>query len=300
MKAVELGAQDYLPKVKLTRDELIRAIQHGIVRSRKATVEQRPQQEAGVIGVLGSKGGVGVTTLACHMARELKRETGEELLLLGLDSSTAGVSYLMKVQSTYTLVDASESLHRLDAALWKSLVTETADHIDVLPPPGAAQFTGQLNTERLHHVMRFARGIYGRIVIDLGVLGPISLGLLEEVTHLYVVANEDLAALWEAGRLLTRLSQLGLPPERVRFIVNQKKKRGGVDAADLEKAFRYPVHATVADSGEEQSELLAAGRFVDVKSQVHKETARLVAKLLGKEPPPAGRSPFGFARLNRG
>src|ERR1051325_2317083 len=184
-KAVELGAQDYLSKTKLNRDELIRALQHGMARTRKLAVEHRPQQEASVVAFRGSKGGVGVTTLACHAARELKAQTGEEVLLVGLDTNTAGVGYLMKIQSEYTLADAAEGLHRLDAVLWKRLGPSTPDKIDVLPPPGAAQFTGQLSPERLHHVLRFARGMYSRIVIDLGILGPLSFTFLEHATQLY-------------------------------------------------------------------------------------------------------------------
>ncbi len=299
LKAVELGAEDFFPKQKLNAAGLVRALHYSIIRNRKRSEERSGHQPATVLGFLGSKGGVGTTTLACHAARELKRLTSDEVLLTGLDVNSAGVGYLMKSPQQYTVADAAQNLHRLDANLWKALVSGTPDGVDVLPPSGAAQFTGILETDRVHQTLRFARGLYRHIVVDLGVLNPLSLAMLEEVAQLYVVAAEELPALWEAGRLLSRLAQIGFASERLRFVVNAKKRRGGLTGAELEKAFGCPVYATVAEAREELEELYAQGRFIDVKSQVHRDTARLVAKLLGKDLADLPSSGFSFARLVR-
>jgi len=300
MKAVELGAQDYLPKTELHSHELVRALQYGVIRSRKVAEDRRPQQQiASVLALLGSKGGVGVTTLACHLAREWKRQSGETVLVTGVDENAAGAAYLMKATTQYTLSDAAQNLHRLDGDLWKAFVYASPDGVDVLPPPGAATAMGQFEAERVRHVLRFARGNYQRIVLDLGVLNSVSLGLLEEATQVIVVATEDLPALWEAGRLLKRLTQVGIPAESVRLVLNQKKKRGGVPVAELEKALGYPVFGSVAAAGEEHDELMAEGKFVDEKSPIRREVVRIVAKMLGKDAPETG-SGFSFSRLVRG
>jgi hypothetical protein len=68
--------------------------------------------------------------------------------------------------------------------------------------------------------------LYRRILVDLGVLDPKSLALLEDTARLYIVTAEELPALWEAGRLLARLTQIGLAPERLHLVVNMKKRRG--------------------------------------------------------------------------
>ena len=41
--------------------------------------------------------------------------------------------------------------------------------------------------ERVRHVLRFAKALYGYIVVDLGRLNPVTLSLLEEVNDVYVV-----------------------------------------------------------------------------------------------------------------
>lgn len=297
LKAVELGAQDYLPKQQVNASNLVRTLHYSVLRSRKHA-DDRPGHSASVFAFLGSKGGVGTTTLACHMARELKRQTGEDVLLTGLDASAAGVGYLMKVSSQYTPGDAAQNLHRLDADLWKGMVSTTADGVDVMPPAGAAQFTGQVENDQIHQAVRFARGQYKNVVLDLGVMNPLSLSMLEEATQVYVVASEELPALWEAGRVLGRMTQFGYGSDRLRLLVNFKKRRGGLSPAELEKALGHEVYATVAEARDEMEDQLADGRFIDVKSQVHKDMAKAVAKLLGKErPEPSGG--FSLSRLVR-
>ena len=292
VQAMTLGAQDYLPKSELSANELIRALRYGMIRSRKGTDTPAARPAADVIGVIGSKGGVGTSTVACHMARDLKRQTGKDVLLCGLDPNSAGVAYFMKVQSHYTISDVSLNLHRLDVALWKNMVVSTPDQIDVLPPAGAADEAGVLDKERLQHVLRFARTMYQYVVIDLGQSSALSLGMLGDMTALYVVSTQDLVALWEAGRLLKALCARGLAKEHIRFVVNQHK-RHGLSADELERAFGHKVEGMIGDAAEEQYELFAQGRFVEVKSQVHKDTSRLVSKLLGKEERAESKSLLG-------
>jgi pilus assembly protein CpaE len=300
MQAVELGAQDYLVKGTIDAAGLVRALNYGIIRSRKRSQEHPNRPPTSVLAFLGAKGGVGTTTLACHTARELKRQTGEDVLVTGLDRSSAGVAYLLKASQPYTLSDAAGNLHRLDAELWKGLVTTTSDGIDVMPPPGATAMPGMVENDELCQAFRFALGLYRHVVVDLGVLNPLSLSLLEDCSKIYVVAAEELPALWEAARLLSRLTQLGVNADRVHFVVNGKKRRGGLTSSELEKAIGHEVHATVTESREEMEELLATGRFIDVKSQVHKDMTKVVARLLGKEVRPEKSSTgFSLARLVR-
>lgn len=296
IKAVELGAQDYLSKSSFSGTEIVRALQYGIARSRNMRGDRAPNDSLGsILAFLGSKGGVGATTLACYTAREWKRQREGKLLVTGIDPMNAGVAYLMKASSQYTLADAAWNLHRLDSDLWKAYVHATPDGIHVLSPPGAGSNGAPIEADRIRHVLRSARGLYAKIILDLGTLNPVSLSLLEDVADLIVISGEDLPSLWEAGRLLNHLTTLGLPREKVRFVLNQKKRRDGVSADELEKALNYPIFATVTSAWIDESDLMAGGRFIDEKSPLRKDIAALVAKLMGTEPAKPGR--FSLGRL---
>jgi Flp pilus assembly CpaE family ATPase len=167
-----------------------------------------------------------------------------------------------------------------------------------LCPPGAGGSLAPLETDRISHIVRFARALYSWMVLDLGVVNLFSLAMLDQVDHIYMITSDDLPSLWETGRHLKRLREAGLNADRLHLIINQKKRRNGVPTEDLEKALGYSIEATVTAAWEEQTDLLASGRFVDEKSQIRKDTAPIVAKLLGKEPDKS-RTTFGFKRLLR-
>jgi CheY-like chemotaxis protein len=86
LKAVAHGAQDYLTKGSLTTETLVRAITYAVVRGQSVPDQKSPVSDrASVVGILGSKGGVGTTTIACQLALQLKRQTDKSVLLLDLD-----------------------------------------------------------------------------------------------------------------------------------------------------------------------------------------------------------------------
>ena len=67
MQAVEMGAQDYLIKGRLSGDSLARTVVFAIERQRKQTAD-RHRHEGKIIAFVGSKGGVGTTTVALNVA----------------------------------------------------------------------------------------------------------------------------------------------------------------------------------------------------------------------------------------
>ena len=73
LTAVRRGAQDYLTKGSLKKDTLVRALNYAIARCRNPPEPAaRVHDKAAVAGLLGSNGGVGTTTVACHWALEMK------------------------------------------------------------------------------------------------------------------------------------------------------------------------------------------------------------------------------------
>lgn len=280
LTAMTQGAQDYLTKGTLTKETLVHALCYAVARSQN-TPEQQSPARAAVAGILGSKGGVGTTIIACHLALQLKHQTSKDVLLLDLDSCSASASFYMKAESPYSVVDAAMSLQRLDAELWKGIVTSTAFGVDLLRSPGSAGPVAELSGDRVQHVLRFASEIYGYIVVDLGRLNPITLPLFEEMRDVFVVTTTDLPALFESKRTLNRLSDLGIAHERLHLILNRESKKGAASSSDLEKAIGWPLYATVNDHSQELAEAYAGGKYLDDEPGMTKQLAELASKWLG-------------------
>src|SRR6185437_1762622 len=87
LRTIQAGAEDYLVKNSCNRELLVRSVRHSIVRHR-SQLGRRDGSGAKlnrVIGILGVKGGVGGTTVACNLADALALESGEKVLLADLD-----------------------------------------------------------------------------------------------------------------------------------------------------------------------------------------------------------------------
>jgi Flp pilus assembly CpaE family ATPase len=299
LAAMERGAQDYLVKGTLTTESLVRALKYAMVRRHKAS-EATEAKPAVVVGVLGAKGGVGATTLACHCALELQRQTKKKLLLIDLDTSSASASFLMDTHSEYTIEDAAMNLHRLDPSYWTNLVCSTSHEVDLLQSPGAKRSYEPLNGERVRHVLRFARALYGYIVVDLGRLNGFSLNLTPEASELLVVTTPEIPSLFEAGYVLKKLLEPGITGARTQLILNRLLKGASSSTGDFERALGHPICATLGDYSSELQEAYGKRQFLDERLPLRKQMGQLVAKLLGiaeepKAPSRIGRGLFRFA-----
>src|ERR1043166_8307699 len=96
LQAIQQGAQDYLAKSTCTGEFLIRAVRYAHLRnlsSMSRTTHVQSANATRIVGLLGAKGGVGVTTIACILADELCAQTGGRVLLADPDSNNGSVAF---------------------------------------------------------------------------------------------------------------------------------------------------------------------------------------------------------------
>ncbi len=296
LAAVKEGAQDFILKNKLTPTNLFRVLRYAVLRHKKAEESGKPEPpKARVIGVLGAKGGVGATTIACHYALELRREGGPTSLAMDLEGSAMGLAFPLRVEPKFGLADAAMNLHRLDAEFWKGVVSSAPSGLHLLAGPGALRCAKSISGERTRHVLRFARALYSHIVIDLGRLNETSLSLLTEIDELHLVTTTDLPALYEASRTLRLLLELGSVKACVRLVLNRIDGHKGI--GDLQDVLNYPIFASIHDHSGELADAYINNHFADPALKIRKEIAGVLAKTNGKAPVAPKRNGFRLRRL---
>jgi len=282
LRAVQIGAQDYLVKSKLDPDLLYRSLRYAIVRQKSQTDCAKPEplgSPVRVIGCLGAKGGVGTTTVACHSSLELKRQTAQRTLLADLDMSGAAVGFLTGAKSTYTIIEAANDLLRLDQTFWEKVVFNGPGDLEILPLAAPICSEEQIRPDRIRYVLRFLRSVYPWVVLDLGRLSPFTASLLSDLTDLLLVTTFDLAAVRDTRQVVNRLAEMGFESRRVTLIVNQVPKMDCVAALEVSKMLGIQSSIIVPEG--------PAG-LLDGKSAIRPQMARLAAKLAGlEEKPPA-------------
>ncbi|MCP5113899.1 MAG: response regulator/pilus assembly protein [bacterium] len=295
LAAVEAGAQDYLSKDKLEAEALARALRYAVIRHQSGKGTAPEAAEGGqVLGVMGAKGGVGTTTVACHLAAELRGQTGAEVLLADLNLLSGEVDFLMRTKSPYSIVDAANTVHRLDLDLWKSMVATSSAGVDVIGCPTTLASAEQ-TAGRFVHTIRFTRRHYGWTVADLGRLSPNSVHVLGELDRLFLVTNGDVLTVYETGRVIDALAHKEFPMDRLSIVFNESDKWASGREL-LKSVLDIPIAATLPGCREELGEAYTKGRLVEEPARFRKDLAALAAGFTGVARKPDNNG-FSLRRL---
>ncbi len=206
----------------------------------------RPQENGAVVAFAPAKPGSGASTAATQCAFALKRATGGRVLLVDLDTQAGSIAFHLKLQPTYSVLDAVERSSRLDPGAWSALVA-SAGGIDVLAAPEIPA-PGGIDSNGLHEVLEYSRMLYDWVVVDLpSVFHRLTLFVLSEADAACLVSTADLVSLHMARRAVGLLGQLGFARDRFQMVVNRLDRRAGLSASDMEKIFGCPVFATLPE-----------------------------------------------------
>ncbi len=185
-------------------------------------LEQRKDVGVGpgpVFAFVGAKGGVGTTTTAVNVATALAKLAKGPTLLVDLHLAYGDAAVFLGADPRFSLVDAFENLHRLDAEFLKSLVVKTASGLDLLAsadrPPNRP-----VDVRRLGEVVQLAASQYAYTVLDVPRSDLTVLDSLDQVTNLIVVANQELATVRNAGRMAAAL-RARYPRTEVATVINR-------------------------------------------------------------------------------
>lgn len=229
-----------------------------------------------------AKGGCGATTIACHTAVELARQTNREILLADFDMDAGLVGFLMKSKSRYSVLDAMSNTHRLDLSYWKAIVSNGMPRLGVIKAPGATAIREDPKREDLRHVLRFVRFQYDWTIADLGRgMNPLLMSALEEVDEAFLVTTLDVPALHQVKQIVENLSDTGYGRNRLRLVLNRVPKNPDVTADELEKLLGLSVYAMLPDDYASLYEAYTEGQLLPSNSNLGKQLARLAGRIAG-------------------
>jgi Flp pilus assembly CpaE family ATPase len=285
LKMLAEGAQDYVVKSTCDGEALAKAIQYAVPRSR-GRAEESPSDQATALGVIGVKGGVGSTTIACNLASELCRLMKAKTLLADLDLDGGMAGFLTSVDSEHSVLDAASNVDRLDASFLEGLVVHSPGGLDVLPSPNLPGVP-QPDPEDLRYVLAMMRTQYRWIILDLGRPSAFSLGLLDKVSQLLLVTNTSVPALYQAKRAIDTLRRAGFEPDRLRPIVNQISKTQEFSGSELARLFGVPVYATFSPAAQELHDACVERRLPGKNSDFGIQMTSFARKMAGLQQPKA-------------
>jgi pilus assembly protein CpaE len=198
-----------------------------------------------VFAFVGAKGGVGTTTLAVNTAATLGKNNKEDALMIDLHHSHGDAAVFLGAEPRFSVIDALENSHRLDDALFRSLVEPTKVGIDLLASSDRVLHAA-VDSARTRALIEFATRRYKFVVLDVPRSDVSVLDALEGVTSLILVASQEIGALRSAARMAQTFGhRYGL--SRVKFVVNRFDGRADIGQDEIEKVVGMSAHTLPSD-----------------------------------------------------
>jgi pilus assembly protein CpaE len=202
-----------------------------------ARSKSRSTGKARVFTVLNAKGGSGATTLAVNTAVALQQH-GQTILV---DFSPIGHAALhLNARPTFSVMDALQNLHRMDASLLEGLMTSTKDGLHLLAGPQQPYTTAPAAAE-LARLFDLLVSHYQYVVVDCSGRLDQTTRLLSDLSNVVLmVAQTDVVSLWSAGRIRSFLEE-GNGRKHLRLVMNRYKKIPGFSEEDVERATNVKI-----------------------------------------------------------
>lgn len=257
LHAMRSGVQEVLSSPlssSVLQEALTRFNQPGTSTAEKPTKK--------LILVMGSKGGVGTSTIAVNLAVQLVQLTQKRVALLDFARPIGHAALMLDLQAKFTLRDAAESLDRLDSHFLGGLLTRHKSGVEVLVGLTQPEEWHQVSALALPGVVNVAQSSFDYVVMDYGSvysLEFLSAVILRMARTILLVAESNVPSLWTLERHIAALTAVGLDSSSIRVVINRWMREDEDALKSLEKKLKRPVFARLPNDFRQVSEAVNMG-----------------------------------------
>jgi pilus assembly protein CpaE len=192
----------------------------------------RQANQSSVIAVLGSRGGVGTTTLSVNLAATLAADPSNAAALLDLDFALGDADIALEVNGfeNISIADLARNIERLDMNFLKrALAKHEPSGLSILRHPLEIAEMGLIHEAHVERIVNLLKISYTHLVLDLSKsLLPTDQQGLRMADVILLVAQLELSSLRNVVRLIHCLSAEDGLAEKVRVVIN----RHGADSVE--------------------------------------------------------------------
>ncbi|MEW6380971.1 MAG: AAA family ATPase [bacterium] len=250
LKALRTGVREFFPQ-PFRKEEVQSALNQfrERFRERKEQGKAQPKKEK-IINILGSKGGVGTTTVAVNLAVSLAESGGSQsVALLDMSPPFGDVSLFLGIKPAYDWAEAVRNISRLDTAYLTSIffrhssgvyVLPSPSRLPLVPPPKLHEEEKATPDEIMGTILEQIRKMFDFVIVDSGQsLEGMARGTLRLADTVLMVTSLSLPSLINVKRILSTFRDLGFPAEKnVQILVNRLQKNSTVSLKEAEASIK--------------------------------------------------------------
>jgi pilus assembly protein CpaE len=235
LDAMRCGVQEFIAK-PVTPDALRDIF--------KRFQEGQPQKRASekLIVLMGSKGGVGTTTVAVNLGAQLCTFANKRTVLLDFAQPLGNAHLLLNLQPRFGIRDAVDNLERLDSHFFAGLLTHHKTNLELLGGSLHPEEWQNIPIAPLERVVNVAQTEFDTVLMDLGSQFSSDWSAVLQTARMVLLVTEiNVPSLWTLERRLQALAGIGVSPDRVRVIVNRFHKGDEETLKTIEKGTKFSI-----------------------------------------------------------
>ena len=172
-----------------------------------------------IVAITSSKGGVGKSTIANHLARTMA-SAGEKTVIVETDVGLRGLDILLNMPNIiYDIYDVLNNNCKIENAIQ---IDTHNKNLALLPAP--LNFNYKLNFKQFKHILKILKHDYKNIVIDLNCNYQLNAQLIEIVNLMLIITTPDPICVRDIALFVNYLNKYKIDLKNTRLIINKLQK----------------------------------------------------------------------------
>jgi pilus assembly protein CpaE len=287
MKAIKAGVKAFF-SLPLEEREVKDALEKFTERKRKGQVAA-PTRRGRIIDIIGSKGGIGATTVAVNVAVSLATNgLQKSVALVDMNMLFGEIPIFLSIDPRYHWGEVVENMERLDETFLMNILSQHASGVHVLPSPGYLDKKNAVTPEIMERILRLMQELFDVIIVDGGQsFNPIFLKAIQMSDQVLLLSLLSLPCLANINRLLSSLEDDDyLSRDQLRVVINRYQKKSVISLTDARKSIENDIFWTIPNDYQTTISAINQGKSLSQiapKAEVTRNLEKLAEELLSGE-----------------
>ena len=242
MQAIRMGVKEFFPQ-PIKRSDVEQALKR--FKERRANAAPVTHQKAGkLISVVGSKGGVGTTTISVNLAVTLaEQEKDCSVAILDMNTLFGEIPLFLEISPKYHWGEITKNIERLDDTFLMNVLSKHSSGVYVLPSPGYLNGHQAPTPEIMERLLGLMKRMFDYVVIDCGQsTDETALKTLQMSDEVLLISVLSLPCLANTNKLLRSFIDLGyLRKERIKVVMNRYINKSEITLQDAKKGIGHDM-----------------------------------------------------------
>jgi pilus assembly protein CpaE len=242
MQAIRMGVKEFFPQ-PIKRSDVEQALKR--FKERRALAAPITHQKSGkLISVIGSKGGVGTTTISVNLAMTLaEQEKDCSVAIIDMNTLFGEIPLFLEISPKYHWGEITKNIERLDDTFLMNVLSKHSSGVHVLPSPGYLNGHQTPTPDIMERLLGVMKRMFDYVVIDCGQsTDKTALKTLQISDEVLLISVLSLPCLANTNKLLSSFVDLGyVHKERIKIVMNRYMKKNEITLQDAKKGIGHDL-----------------------------------------------------------